>query len=130
MDSNEYAELILVVTGRLREIGLEELADPELYTRQVAATGERHRLDSKKMLIEMLAAFGRHVATFDRQTLETALERINEISRGENLDDVEFVPTSEEGDSEPISLKNSPMLAELREDLDRLILDLRADDEQ
>lgn len=127
MDTNDYFQLIELVEESLRKAGASALSDPELYIGLDPETDEWQRYPPKDHLIEMLRAFDRHLAIYDRTTFHLALDRINEVTVGERLEGAVFIPTSEEGEGEPHSLGSAPELGELRDDVKRLIGELRED---
>ena len=121
MDTDDYYELIALVEAELREVGAGALSDPNLYTLSDPETGERRLYPPREQLIEMLRAFDRHLAICDRATFDLAFERINEVVKVGRIEDAVFIPTSEEGEGEPRSLRTAPELGAVREAVKRLI---------
>ena len=79
MDTDDYRELIALVETELREVGAGALSDPNLYAERDLETDEQRLHSPKNHLIEMLTAFRRHLATYDRTTFDRALDRINKV---------------------------------------------------
>ena len=121
MDTDDYRDLIGLVERELREVGAGALADPNHYAERDPKTGEQRLYSPRKHLIEMLRAFSRHLAIYDRATFDSALGRINEVVNEGRIEDAIFIPISEEGEGEPRSLRIAPELGAVREAVERLI---------
>lgn len=121
MDDEDFLALIELVERRLREVGAGELADPALYTVRHPETRELHVFEPRKRLIEMLAAFERHMKVRDAATYELALVRINERLRDSRLEAAIVLPAPGETREAPAALAEAPRLAEPRERVGRLI---------
>ena len=139
METSDYRELVEVIEAAFHEVGLGALADPLAYT--VLGPDEEHRLTTpENRLIAMLEALDRHIATSDRRIVELALGQINEVLVDGELEDAQYVPIPE--DSPPTgtppptpldplgrtkSLRGVPDVRELREEIRRLVRELRED---
>ena len=125
MEENEYDDLITLVEEKLRELGLGSLADSTNYAVEDLGTGERRLLPSRERLVDMLAAFGRHLASEDGSTVELALDRINKELVEGRVEDARFVPLADDRALAAESLSGAPGLRQLREELATLIIELR-----
>ena len=121
MEPEELEGLIEQTSGLLRAAGVGELADRERYTvRDSEAVGPR-ALPPDRQLTEMLVAFERHLAVLDRGTFRSALETANAAIADGRLEDVVFVPTTEEGEGASFSFRDAPELHALRVRVKELI---------
>ena len=127
MDTDDDRDLIRLVETELREVGAGALSDPNLYAVRNKETSEYQLSSPGEHLIEMLHAFSRHLAIYDRTTFDRALERINKVVNDSHVDDAVFIPVSEEGEGEPQSLGKAPELAPIREAVEILIEQLSED---
>ena len=121
MDTDDYRDLIELVETELREVGAGALSDPNLYSLTDPETGEQRLYPPRKRLIEMLRAFDRHLAIYDRATFDSALGRINDVVNEGRIEDAVFIPMSEEGEGEPHSLRSAPELGAVRDAVAGLI---------
>lgn len=125
MDDEDYDALIELFERRLTQAGLGVLADATLYMRRDLETGERVVLPPQIRLIEMLAAFERHMKAYDIRTYETALKRINSHLREGFVEGAVVEPAPGERSDGPIRLADAPSFAEPRERLEGLMAHLR-----
>ena len=127
MDTDDYRELIMLVEAKLHEVGAGALSNPNLYVERHLETDEQRLHSPKKHLIDMLRAFSRHLAIYDRTTFDRGLERINKVVNDSHIEDAVFLPMSEEGEGEPRSLGKAPELGPIREAVEILIERLSED---
>lgn len=125
MEANDYRELIALVRGRLREVGLGTLADTSRYAIYDPDAEESRLPPLRGLLIEMLAALERHVATRDPGLADFALDRINEVLVDGYVEDVRFEPVPDDSLADPRSLRELPEIDELRDELSSLIREIR-----
>lgn len=121
MNGEDYRAIIAVVERRLREVGADELANPDLYVWRDGESGEWRRLPSKFHLLDLLKAFDRWLAVRDGSIFGAAQERINEVLDEGRIEDAVVLSTGESGDGSAVSLRQAPYLGGIREDLRRLI---------
>ena len=114
MELEEFDELIEQTSRLLREAGVGTLADRERYTVRDPETVGPRALRPDRQLIEMLAAFERHLAILDRGTFQRAVTIANDAIVDGALEDAVFVPTAEEGEGTQFSFRDAPDLHELR----------------
>ena len=89
-------------------------------------SSEARLLPPMKHLIELLEAFGRHMAVRDRQTYHLAINGINARLDGTNrVMGAVVVPAEGSTTREEVDLSKAPNLGALREALERLIGNLR-----
>lgn len=87
MNQREMAELADYLEVRLREIGEEEIADPQHYTFELEETGEQHLVDPRKRIVLMLDALERSAELLDARTFKSARRRLEDNVEGiENVD--------------------------------------------
>lgn len=128
MNDDDFEDLISLVARRLFDAGAGDLADPAVYVRLDPKTGEGELLPPQERLIEMLAAFDRHMKARDIRTYKTAIERINRNLIDGRVNGVAVVPARRERREGPIRLDAAPNLSEPRERLETLISRLRGPD--
>lgn len=116
MNDEDYAAVIEYLTGRLREVGLNELADEDRYFELDADTGSVRLPAPNKILVEMLDAFQRHLSICDRATYKAAMTKISNVLKTGIVEEVLVVPIEGgSADRRPVNLGNAPDLSEARE---------------
>lgn len=120
MEPSEYEELVEVLQARLREHGLERIANvgDVVYDRE---RDEYRATPARERLILMLTAFDRHLAERDPTTLDIALERINGVLEGGRVESALFDPLSDVAGADPLSLRSSSVRRPLRNEVAGLV---------
>lgn len=126
MDEEDFRELIEVVAEELTLSGAPDLADERHYTVVDDEAGEPKLYDPLKRLIEMLGAFERYVAIQDRNVAETSLAIIRRAVSGDVPSRAAVELADDRGPRE-IDLADAPDLAEVRDDITRIIHRLMED---
>ena len=125
MNDDDFRAIIALVEQRLRDVGANELANPDLYVRRDEEIDEWRRLSPQEHLLDMLKAFDRWLAVRDGATFAAAQERINDLLKEGRLEDAVVISTGEAGDGATVSLAKAPDLGPIRDELRRLIGQLR-----
>ena len=125
MTDDDFRAIIALIEQRLRDVGADELANPELYVRRDEEIDEWRRLSPQEHLLEMLKAFDRWLAVRDGAMFAAAQARINELLKEGRLEDAVVLSTGEAGDGVTVSLAEAPDLGRIRDDLRSLIGQLR-----
>lgn len=120
MDEEDFRALIEVVAEELSLCGAADLADERHYTVINSETGVPRLYDPLKHLIEMLSAFERFIAIQDRGVAETSLAEIRRAVRGDSPSCAAVELADDRGPRE-IDLAEAPDLAELREEVTRIV---------
>lgn len=120
MDEADYLAVIAVLEEQLRGVGAAELADVRHYVLRDTETGDARVPDGRTRLKLMLEALSRKLAVEDRTTYDAALARMNDTLRGEGPRSA----TVETVDGQLISLAEAPDLSRVREELDRLFVQI------
>jgi hypothetical protein len=121
MTDDDFRAIIAVVEQRLRDVGAEELANPELYVRRDEDAGEWRRLPPQWHLLDTLKAFDRWLAVRDGTTGAAALARINAVLSDGRMEDAVVTATGEDAEGSATSLRQAPILETIRRDLRILI---------
>jgi hypothetical protein len=121
MTDDDFRAIIAIVEKSLRDVGADELANPELYVRRDEDAGEWRRLSPQWHLLDMLKAFDRWLAVRDGATGAGAIARINEVLTDGRMEDAVVMATDEVGDGSATSLRQAPVLESVRHDLRNLI---------
>lgn len=126
MEEEEIIDLIGLVQEQLRKSGAGDLANDRHYLMDFGGSGEPRLLPPLKHLIEMLEAFGRHMAVRDRQTHDLAINGINAHLDGETqVEGAVVVPAEGARFRDEVDLSRAADLGQLRANLRRLIGNLR-----
>lgn len=126
LEEEEILYLIALVQLELRNSGAADIANDRHYLMEDSDSSEARLLPPMKHLIELLEAFGRHMAVRDRQTYHLAINGINARLDGTNrVMGAVVVPAEGSTTREEVDLSKAPNLGALREALERLIGNLR-----
>lgn len=126
MTDDDYRDLIGLVERLMRDARCGELANPMHYV--TIREGETFVVPPRERLIQMLSAFDRHLALFDRTVFSQASKRIATVARNWPGSVVVELPRETELPSEPFDLGRLPSLGETRNQLKALIEDIARDD--
>ena len=77
MQYEEYEKLIEELQKQLLDAGIRGISDEALYLRRDPESGERYLPHPRVQLVEMLEALDRHLAVWDLDTYNLALDIIN-----------------------------------------------------
>jgi hypothetical protein len=121
MTDDDFLAIITIMEQRLRDVGADELANPDLYVRRDDDAGEWRRLPPQWHLLDMLKAFDRWLAVRDGATGASAIARINGVLSDGRMEDAVVMATGEVGDGAAKSLRQAPVLESVRRDLRNLI---------
>lgn len=127
MEDNDYSDLVALVEERLRELGLGFLSDGTNYIVDDRDADEPRLLPPQERLIEILAAFERHLASQDRSTVALALRSINDALVDGQIEDARYSPLVGSLSIDSYSLMAVPELRGLREELSALRAALNPD---
>lgn len=127
MTEDDYRDLIDLVTRLMDEAHCGDLADPKHYV--VTRDSETFMLAPQKRLYEMLGAFDRHLALFDRAVFRRANERIREAGvAGWQGQVILELPREEAGARQQFNLAELPDLGETRKLLRKIMEDIARED--
>lgn len=127
MTEDAYRDLIGLVSGLMDEARCGDLIDERLYT--VTLDGEPFVLPPQKRLYEMLQAFERRLALFDRAVLDNANARIRDALNGDWPGRVLVELAREDRRARPVfDLAEMPDLSRTRGLIQELLLDIARDD--
>lgn len=127
MTEDDYRDLIDLVSRLMGEARCGDLIDERLYT--VTLDGEPFVLPPQKRLYEMLQAFERRLALFDRAVLDKANARIRDALNGDWPGRVLVELAREDRRARPVfDLAEMPDLSRTRGLIQELLLDIARDD--
>lgn len=124
MEDNDYLELIKLVSERLAQNGLPELADENRYGK-TDDEGRFRLATPPQRLLQMLEAFERELKISDAETYAKAIETINSRLRGGHVERVEVEPADGQTIRRAYFLSELPTRQAARAELRRLIVRLR-----
>ena len=127
MDDDDFRTLIELLKARLRAVGADDIADTRHYRDETDEDEEPRLLAPQKLLVEMLRAFDRRLASEDRNVYRDALDRMGQTLRGEGPKRAVLVLTGEvDREAEEIDLGRAPDLSLVRKQV-QLLIDRIAD---